>query len=375
MNPTTMSGLGAILSQAGQGFTQGLKNAKTQEFVDAQRQQMMKGWERTNQEQDILATPGAQGETDVQRLERLAALADEAKRGDLSARLRSEAAKTKQALSQQNIANGAKAIMVGKFDAAVQHLNAAGTLGNIQSIAQKEPGLYGVTWIDDAGQPQTTDVNYQMLAALAADPGELDRWISSAGAAQDKAEKDRADRELRERIQLERERHNKATEAFAAWRAKNGGRGGGSGRLTDYQIKLKWATSPEGMKEFGGDMGRAQQWAANPSGVQQEANARLRFAGQGAMGYYTAEDVINMVNAFQKSPFPSARPGGGTEPPVQAPPATTRPRLADMGTKPVAGKPGVFADAKGRHFREVGDRVEQWSPSTNKWVDITDRLQ
>ena len=382
MNPTTMSGLGAILSSASQGFTQGLKNAPVLAFNEAQRAQTLRGYERTNQEQDILATPGQEGETDVQRLERLAALADEAKRGDLSARLRGEASKTKQALTQQNIANGAKAIMVGKFDVAVKHLNAAGTLGNIQSIAQKEPGLYGVTWIDDAGQPQTTDVNYQMLAALAADPGELDRWISSAGAAQDKAEKDRADRELRERIQLERERHNKATEAFAAWKAKNGGSGtgGGSGKLTDYQIRLKWATSPEGLANFKGDMGQAQQWAANPGGVQQTANAMYRMAGQAATGYFTPEDLGRIMSSFTQNPLPAVRPGG-TEPAppgVQSPggPAATRSgRLEGYGAKPVPNKPGVYEDARGRHFKEEGGRVLQWSPSANKWVDITDRLQ
>ena len=374
MNPVNMSGLGGALIRGAAGYERGKINDRNDAYLAAQQAQTMRGWERTNQEQDLMSAPGQAGESDVDRLERIATLADQGGRGDLAGKLRGESKSLQQKTAQNHIANGARAIMVGQFDTAVQHLNAAGTLGKIHSIQQKEPGIYGVTWIDDAGQPQVTDINYQMLAALAADPGELDRWISSAGAAQDKAEKDRADRELRERIQLERERHNKATEAFAAWRAKNGGRGGGSGRLTDYQIKLKWATSPEGMKEFGGDMGRAQQWAANPSGVQQEANARLRFAGQGAMGYYTAEEVINMVNAFQKYSFPSVRPGG-TEPPAQAPPPTTRPRLADMGTKPVAGKPGVFADAKGRHFREVGDRVEQWSPSANKWVDITDRLK
>ena len=272
--------------------------------------------------------------------------------------------------------------MAGQFGAAVEHLNRAGTLGQIHSIQQKEPGLYGVTWIDDAGQPQVTDVNYQMLAALAADPGELDKWMAHAADMDQKAKTQKAELEFKKQVQEEKERHNKANEVFTAWKAKHGGSGGGkagSSRKTDYAMRLEWATSEAGMAHFKGDMGAAQQWAANPAGVQQSANAAYRLAGNAALtNMFTAEDIGKMMSGFignGPGAFPTVRPGGAGAPPPDAPPAATGGRLLSMGAKPVQGKQGVFADSKGRHFREVGDRVEQWSPSANKWVDITDRLK
>ena len=129
---------------------------------------------------------------------------------------------------------------------------------------------------------------------------------------------------------------------------------------------------------FKGDMGQAQQWAAYPPGVQQNINNANRVVGQMATDLFTPEEYIAARQAVPNIIVMPSVAGWPTPQPQAVPPpgdpAATPSRLEGYGAKPVQGKPGVYADAKGRHFKEEGGRVLQWSPSANKWVDITDRL-
>lgn len=390
-----MASLGMMLagSAIGQGAanyvhgqTQGAFDRQRLNMTEAQNNFQLGQMDRTLQQQQIEDTV-AEGQTDEDRLNRLAEMAAKAGRGDLQRKYRAEAAKARETTQMQGIANASRAITLGQFGPAAQLLNKTGLFGDIHSIGladdvEQDPrnptySVYTAGAPDANGKPTPgphVHVNQQMLYQLQAKPGDALHWLAYAQAQGAKADQgdrklDQADTKLKET-----ERHNRAIEA--ARRAA--GAAGGSGRLTNEQWRVQWAMKPK--EQGGGGMTpqEAHTWAADPNKNSREYWNAMKVGTEVAKsgGLFTVEDIKGIVGALRQSPIG----GPGETPPPPAPPAAPPkpaggglPSLASLGAKPVPGKEkeGVFQDARGRHFKSDGKAIYQWSPSKNGWVDVT----
>lgn len=368
------------------------QNAQTQKVWDSQNQEM----DRTKQSQGIDSTV-TDGETDADRLEQLAEIAGKANRGDLQRKYKAEAAKSREQHQLTGIANASRAITLGQFEPAAQMLNQTGLFGQIHGIkladdVEQDPRnpTYAVITAgqpDAAGNPtpgQPVHVTQQMLYALQSKPGDALHWLSYAQAQGQKADLGERRLDQTDTRLAETERHNKAMEA--AKRAGGGAAGAQGGRLTDQRWRYEWAKSQVGKPGGFTNDKEAMTWATDPQKNSREYWAGLRLAGglqnSGAIftdpksGQSNSKEVVDgilaLVRELKGSPIGG---GGGTEKPDPKEKPTGS-RLAALGAAPVKGreKEGVYSDARGRHFKEVGDRIEQWSASANKWVDVTDKI-
>ena len=401
-----MTSLGMMLagSSIGQG-TANFVHQQTQGDLDRERlagaqadnafRQDQMG--RTLQQQSIEdQTVG--GETDEDRLNKLAEIAGKGGRGDLQRKYQAQAKEARQALQMNGIANASRAITLGQFGPAAQMLNKTGLFGDIHSIdladdVEQDPrnptySVYTAEGTDPAtGQPargRPVHVNQQMLYQLQAKPGDALHWLAYAQAQGQKAEGADKDRDLRAKRLEETERHNKAMEAA---RKAGGAAGASGGRLTDQRWRYEWAKGQVGKPGGFTSEQEAMNWATDPQKNSREYWASLRLAGglqnNGAIftdpktGQSNSKEVLDGLTALARelrgSPI-AATPAAPAAPPPPAQQKTAVPTLESMGAKPVPGKPGVFSDTKGRHFQQKGDRIEQWSPSQKKWVDVTEAI-
>lgn len=318
------------------------------------------------------------GSTDEDRLNQLADLAGKAGRGDLQRKYQGAALQARQKQDLVGLATASRAITMGNFDQATQVLNKTNAFKGIQSIAladdvQQDPrnptySIYTPGPSGEDGNPTPgphVHLTQQALYGLQANPEHLFQWHNMAmnQAQQNDIRQQRVD-QSGDKLD-ETTRHNMAMEAAKSAAGKNA-----SGRLTNEQWRTQWAQTP---KEQGGGGMTPQQahiWAADPNKNSREywkaMDLGLKINQSGGM--FSVDDIERVVKAVKGSPITG--PQEPAAPPV-APPAPAKPNLASMGVNPVQGKPGVFADPKGRHFKQQGDSILQWSPSQSKWVDVT----
>jgi hypothetical protein len=216
-----------------------------------------------------------------------------------------------------------------------------------------------------------------MLYALQSNPKDALHWISWAQAMSQKNTTAQNKVDAQAAHWNDQANHWSAQDAAAMQRAKALG-ATGAAKLTDKRWLYQWAQSQIGKPGGFPDDIAAMTWAMDPNRQNKDywqANRTALDIQKSGGGFSAADLAATLKAVLDRTPI-ATRGGDTTTPPPPpvvpkptAPP--TVPNLASLGAKPVAGKPGVFADPKGRHFKQQGNSILQWSPSKSDWVDVT----
>jgi len=398
-----MASLGTILaaSAIGQGsgnFVRGrMQGAFDQQRLDqgaAQNAQSHKEWDFKNTEMDRVRqqqqiedqTP--EGETDEDRLNKLAEIAEKGGRGDLSRKYRSAAVKAREDSQLKNIASASRAITLGQFEPATKLLNQTGLFGNIHGIAladdvEQDPSdptysVYAAGGVGPDGKPtrgNPVHVTQKMLYALQAKPGDALHWMTVAQAQQGKQEAtnrnlDRKDRELDYRNQ-----HWIRADENVLRRIHATG-GGGSGRPSDFQIRLAVARKTIGQPGGFADEKAAAEWAQDPNRGTKDNWIALKLAAQVRGDIYTdpkagsnrdevVDGIRDVAAEFKKSPIAPHPPPHGAPAP-----ASGAPDFKALGFK--SHPSGSWQNPKtGVWFKTDPDgKPLAWSNTKNAWVPV-----
>jgi hypothetical protein len=364
--------LAGALAQGAQGALQGMNDRREMNWQDEQRGQIRKGWERTSQEQALSQTAALPGETDADRMERIAALADKTGFGDLASKYRATAKGIKEEQGHKDTAQAARLIYSKNYPAAAALLNRAGTFGKIHDIGPgSQPGTFVVNYEDPAtGQSKPVELDEQILPVIADNAKNLAAQMQAyqqgkdLGGYRSEALKDK-DLDRDARIAQNQNQYELGMARVAAIRAA---RAAGGNRLALVERLARFYQSPEG----GGLSATDAMAKARKDPNEQEKDARsmltagINISKEGikpADLKGTLESLRGLVSDLK-----------GNQNPFD-PPKKASTRLGNMGLKPVPEQAGTYEDTRGRRFRENGNKIEQWSKSGNTWVDITSRLK
>jgi len=334
-------GLGGALAQGAQGALLGQDQRREMDWQDQQRAQIKSGWDRANQEQQIMdtTTPGA---TDEERLDNLITAAEGMNRGDLVDKLR----KSKEALVEKrrvdSTAQGARAIMIGQYDKAAEYLSQSGVWGKINRISpamdptgQRIDDRIVVEYPDPTtGESVSQEIPIDFVAAAAQNPKDvlaaiqnhqknvsLDEYRDS----QAKTNQKRAD---------DLNRHYMAQEKVAELRARiMAAKGGGSQKLSEFDKKMAIA------RKVYANEADAFEYVMNPTKNNQDLNRWQKEVGWVATLLSTPEEISNAKGAL---PQP--------KPPVRRTPETlpARKQLRNKAT----GAVEWFKLVNGRYVKE-----------------------
>jgi len=379
-----MASLGMIL--AGSAIGQGANNfvrSQTQGAMDRQRLdqsiaqagQTQKEWDHRNTEMDRIRQQhqiedqSPEGETDEDRLNKLADIAQQGNRGDLERKYRAAALKAREDTQLKNIASASRAITLGQFEPATKMLNQTGLFGNIHGIAladdvEQDPSdptysVYAAGGVGPDGKPtrgNPVHVTQKMLYALQAKPGDALHWMAYAQAQQGK--RDATDRNLDrkdEELRLKNEKWLRDYE-LSIRRINSSGGGRGGGRPSDFQIRFGMAKKTIGQPGGFADERAAAEWAQDPNRGTKENWIALKLAAQVRGDIYNdpktgsnQKEVVGGIKdvaaEFRQSPIGA---------PAPAPPASPRPA-------PQAGP-----DFKALGFKAHGNGSWQ-NPKTGVW--------
>jgi hypothetical protein len=334
---TPGGGLAGALAQGTQGIMQGIDKRREQGWQDEQRNQLRNTWNRSNQEQTLndTVTPGA---NDEERIQNLISVAEGMGRGDLSSSLQGK----KKALEEQRITDattmGARAVLVGQFDQAVQHLNKAGMWGQISSIRPKIDPDTGQTSRDtviiehldpETGQPVPAEIPIGAIAAAASDA----KSFVSKVLEHQRTESIASGREAAlgqkgtqfDRTLEERKRHAMEMEKTSAYRARlAAAKGPGSAqKLSEFDKKMAVA------RRIYPTEAEAFESVQNPTKSNQVANRQSKVALQVANGYFPAEAYPEAIDKLGDAFTPPSGPVSPMAPaPVPTPPVQPAPTSA-----------------------------------------------
>ena len=308
-------GLGGALAQGAQGALLGQDQRREMDWQDQQRAQIKSGWDRANQEQQIMdtTTPGA---TDEERLDNLITAAEGMNRGDLVDKLR----KSKEALVEKrrvdSTAQGARAIMNKQYDKAKEYLSQSGLWGEIHRISsamdptgQEIDDRIVVEYPDPTtGENVSQEIPLDFVAAAAQDPKgiltaiqnhqrnvSLDEYRDS----QAKTNQKRAD---------DLNRHYMAQEKVAEARVKIlNAKGGGPQRLLDFDKKMAIA------RKIYANEADAFEYVMNPTKNNQDLNRWQKEVGWVATLLSTPEEISKAKEELPQ-PKPPLRRTPGTLP-------------------------------------------------------------
>lgn len=308
-------GLAGALAQGAQGALLGQDQRREMDWQDQQRAQIKSGWDRANQEQQIMdtTTPGA---TDEERLDNLITAAEGMNRGDLVDKLR----KSKEALVEKrrvdSTAQGARAIMIGQYDKAAEYLSQSGVWGKINRISpamdptgQRIDDRIVVEYPDPTtGENVSQEIPLDFVAAAAQDPKgiltaiqnhqrnvSLDEYRDSQALTNKKRAEDL-------------NRHYMAQEKVAELRARiMAAKGGGAQKLSEFDKKMAIA------RKIYANEADAFEYVMNPTKNNQDLNRWQKEVGWVATLLSTPEEISNAKGALPQ-PKPPVRRTPGTLP-------------------------------------------------------------
>ena len=301
-------GLGGALAQGAQGALLGQDQRREMDWQDQQRAQIKSGWDRANQEQQIMdtTTPGA---TDEERLDNLITAAEGMNRGDLVDKLR----KSKEALVEKrrvdSTAQGARAIMIGQYDKAAEYLSQSGVWGKINRISpamdptgQRIDDRIVVEYPDPTtGENVSQEIPLDFVAAAAQNPKDVLTAIQNhqRNVSLDEYRDSQALTNKKRAEDLNR--HYMAQEKVAEARVKIlNAKGGGPQRLLDFDKKMAIA------RKIYANEADAFEYVMNPTKNNQDLNRWQKEVGWVATLLSTPEEISNAKGALPQ-PKPPVR--------------------------------------------------------------------
>jgi hypothetical protein len=125
-------GLAGAMAQGLQGYERGVDKrrsldalAREQAWQDKQRSRTEQDWTRTDQEREMVSAPALEGETDADRLERIAGMAGKLGRGDLESNYKAKAQQIRSSQRTSALSTAAEALQAGNYGGAIPLLNSA----------------------------------------------------------------------------------------------------------------------------------------------------------------------------------------------------------------------------------------------------------
>ena len=377
------AGLGGALAQGAEGFLAGQDQSRERIWQDKQRAQTSRWWDQANQEQDLNNTPAQEGETDADRLERMADLADSLGLGDKASKYRGKSKEMKEDLGYKKVAQAFQLLYGGDYAGATKLLNESGLAGNTQRIgpaldanSQPIPGKFSVQHVGPDGNPTTSVLDDRIIPILAANPKEFHQAAKDYQGGKDTEAWRKTQDQNTDQSREEKVRHSIATEAFQKYKAEHSGKGGsGSGKLTTYQDKKEWAfrqIAPNGERRFLSEAD-AMQWVVSSGLPMQEQALAARTAQINEDPAPIPKPALpgHGPGIIERGPTPprDSTLGDAFLPPKAAAPSAASVDLSTFGFVPEKNQPGTWVNPKTSvRFRSNGGKMEAWSNKRKMWI-------